>query len=90
MKIYEHMYTYIYVGVRLIPARQRQSRKFRWVRPWPKPKAPIGKQDEILEILGPAQQPMRILPRWLKWTRWSKWRKKRFQRGICQAIARLL
>ena len=74
----------------LIRRRQRQSRKFHWVRPWPKPKAPIGKQDEILEILGPAQQPMRILPRWLKWTRWSKWRKKRFQRRICQAIARLL
>ena len=74
----------------LIRARQRQSRKFHWVRPWPKPKAVIGKQDAILKILGPAQQPVRILPRWLRWTWSSKWRKKTFQRGICQAIARLL
>ena len=74
------MYVYIYIcGCAFNSARQRQSRKFHWVRPWPKPKAPIGKHDEILEILEPARQPMRILPRWLKWTRWSKWRRKMFQ-----------
>ena len=64
-----HIYIYTCVDVPLIRERQRQSRKFHWVRPG---KEPIGKQDEILEILGVAQQPMQILPRWLKCTRWSK------------------
>ena len=79
---------YICVDVPLIRERQRQSRKFHW--PLAEAKSTNRKTRRNSRDFMTGSAALANPAQMAEEDRWSKWRKKMFQRGICQAIARLL